>query len=97
MSGWWTWKLKPCGDGMDGDAAMLLYLLKGSLSGAVAHIHHQAGRSAQIMLAPGAPSLEARLGAGKKPCRIAVPRSELNWLLSNSNRAKPHTQDPASV
>lgn len=97
MSGWWTWKLKPRGDGMGGNAAVLLDLLKGSSSGAVAHIHHQAGRSARVTPAPGAPSLGARLGTGEKPCRIAVPRSELNWLLSNSSRAKPHTQDPASV
>lgn len=85
MSGWWTLKLKPasCAVGMAwmACAATLLYLLKGSLSSAVVHNHHQVGGSAEVTLAPGAPSLEVRLGAGEKPCRLALPHAELNWLL----------------
>lgn len=86
VSGWWTLKLKPaslcCGDGMDGACCHAVVLaVKGSSSGAVVLNHRQVGGSARVMLAPGAPSLEARLGAGEKPCRLAPPRAELNWLL----------------
>lgn len=76
-------------------AAALLYLLRGSLSGAVVHNHHQVGGSAQVTQAHGAPGLEARPGAGEKPCKLAVPHAELNWLLfKESKGAKPRTWDP---
>lgn len=91
MSGWWTLKLKPasCAVGMVRmvRAATLLYLLKGSSSGAVVRNHHQVGGSVQVTPALGAPSLEMRLGAGQKPCRHA----ELNGLLL---KEKQQSQTP---